>query len=87
MQEYWSGLSFPRTQGLNPSLLHLLHWQVDSLPPVPLGKPNLTDSLNKNILAEMSRIMFDQVPAYHGLAKLTHKINCHGQVFLFDYFL
>ena len=27
------------TQGLNPSLLHLLHWQVDSLPLVPPGKP------------------------------------------------
>ena len=29
---------FP-TQGLNPSLLCLLHWQVDSLPLEPLGKP------------------------------------------------
>ena len=29
---------FP-TQGLNPCLLHLLHWQVDSLSLVPLGKP------------------------------------------------
>ena len=27
------------TQGLNPSLLCLLHWQADSLPRVPLGKP------------------------------------------------
>ena len=25
-------------QGSNPRLLHLLHWQVDSLPPVPPGK-------------------------------------------------
>ena len=36
-QEYWSGLPFPPpgiflTQGLNSPLLHLLHWQVDSLP-------------------------------------------------------
>ena len=35
-QEYRSGLSFPLqgifpTQGLNLSLLHLLHWQTDSL--------------------------------------------------------
>jgi len=35
-QEYWSELPFPLqgifpTQGLNPSLLHFLHWQVDSL--------------------------------------------------------
>ena len=30
--------SFP-TQGLNPWLLHLLHWQAGSLPLVPHGKP------------------------------------------------
>ena len=43
MQEYWSGLPFPTRedlsdQGLNLSLLHLLHWQVDSLPLAPPGK-------------------------------------------------
>ena len=27
------------TQGLNPGLLCLLHWQADSLPLTPLGKP------------------------------------------------
>ena len=42
-QEYWSGLSCPPqgiflTQRLNPRL-HLLHWQVGSLPLVPSGKP------------------------------------------------
>ena len=26
-------------QGLNPRLLHLLHWQADSLPLAPPGKP------------------------------------------------
>ena len=26
-------------QGLNPSILHLLHWEVGSLPLAPLGKP------------------------------------------------
>ena len=35
-QEHWSGLPFPTpgdflNTGLNPHLLHLLHWQVDSL--------------------------------------------------------
>ena len=40
-QEYWSGLPFPSpgaypTQGLNP---HLLHWQANSWPRVPPGKP------------------------------------------------
>ena len=29
---------FP-TQGSNPNLLHLLHWQADSLPVAPPGKP------------------------------------------------
>ena len=28
------------TQGLNPCLLHLLHWQVDSLSLAPPSKPN-----------------------------------------------
>ena len=32
--------TFP-TQGSNPLLLHLLHWQVGSLPLVPPGKPNI----------------------------------------------
>ena len=38
-KEYWSGSPFPspedpwvETQELKPSLLHLLHWQMDSLP-------------------------------------------------------
>ena len=46
-QEYWSGLPFPppgifQTQGSNPGLLHLLHWQVDSSPLSPLGSPSRT---------------------------------------------
>ena len=31
--------NFP-TQELNPSLFHLLHWQVGSLPLAPPGKPS-----------------------------------------------
>ena len=43
-QEYWSGLSFPPPghlpdPGIEPTLLHVLHWQVDSLPLAPPGKP------------------------------------------------
>ena len=43
-QEYWSGLPYPLQgifpiQGLNLRLLCLLHWQVDSLPLAPPGKP------------------------------------------------
>ena len=44
-QEHWSGLPFPPPGDLpDPrdrtlSLLTLKHWQADSLPPVPPGKP------------------------------------------------
>ena len=34
------------TQGLNPHLLHFLHWQADSLPLAPLAKPVLVTSPN-----------------------------------------
>ena len=43
-QEYWSGLHAPLqgislTQGFNPCLLCLQHWQANSLPLMPPGKP------------------------------------------------
>ena len=45
-QEYWSGCHFLLpgnflTQGLNLHLLHLLHWQVDSLPLRHLGSHDM----------------------------------------------
>jgi len=43
-QEHWNGLPRPPpgdlpNPGIKPSLLSLLHWQGDSLPPGPPGKP------------------------------------------------
>ena len=43
-QEYWSGSPCPLPAdlpepGTEPKSLNLLHWQVDSLPLVPPGKP------------------------------------------------
>ena len=39
------------TQGSNPSLLHLLHWQLGSLPLVLPGKPTpIHDTLLKSFL-------------------------------------
>ena len=38
------------TQGSNPHLLHLLHWQAGSLPPVPPGKPLVAQTV-KNLPA------------------------------------
>ena len=49
MQEYWSGCPF-LFQGIFPtlemqSLLHLLHWQVGSLPWSHLGSPWAEETL------------------------------------------
>ena len=43
-QEYWNGLPFPTPgdlpdPGIELCLLHLLHWQADSLPTAPPEKP------------------------------------------------
>ena len=48
-QEYWSGLhallqGIFLTQGSNPHLLYLLHWQVGSLPLAPPEKPNMSNT-------------------------------------------
>ena len=41
-QGYWSGLPFSLPGDLpDPCLLHLLHWQVDSLPLAPPEKPGI----------------------------------------------
>ena len=57
-QEYWSGLPFPppgifSTQGSNPSLLHLLHWQIVSLPLVPPEKPKVHQSCKYNLTSSV----------------------------------
>ena len=49
-QEYRSGLLFPTpgdlfTQGSNPCLLHLLHWQGDSLSLALHGKPSDSETM------------------------------------------
>ena len=49
-QEYWSGLPFPLpgdfpTQGSSLRLLHIRHWQVDSLPLSRQGSPHLLGQL------------------------------------------
>ena len=68
-QEYWSGFPcsppgiFP-IQGLNLCLLCLLHWQVGSLPLVPLEKPILGPNMEPSAcqqLHEMIRLLFNFV--------------------------
>ena len=52
-QEYWSGLSFPTPEDLpspgmqTASLLHLLHWQADSLPLSHLGSSGNNPNAHK----------------------------------------
>ena len=53
-QEYWRGLQFSSPgdlpdPGLNPCLLHLLHWQADSIPLGTLGLPG--DMTNPHLVA------------------------------------
>ena len=52
---------FP-TQGLNPRLLYLLHWQVGSLPLAPLGSPFLVWLL-ENLKLYVACILFLLVSA------------------------
>ena len=53
-QEYWSELPFPSSgdlpdQGLNLSLLPVLHWQADSSPLVPSVDPKPERSESKKL--------------------------------------
>ena len=44
---FLSRVMFP-TQGSNPSLLCLLHWQADSLPLLPAGNLTKAEKVEKN---------------------------------------
>ena len=45
---------FP-TQGLNPCMLHLPHWKVDSLPTAPPGKPRLSSPVDSTLSQQPGR--------------------------------
>ena len=48
-QEYWRGLPFPSPGDLpDPEIMSLLHWQANSLPSEPPGKPIYTIHLSVN---------------------------------------
>ena len=74
-QECWHGLPFPipgifLTQQSNLHLLHLLHWQEDSLPLRPLGSPyyvslfNCLSSLKPSCLPTAQRVKSKQSDGY-----------------------
>ena len=57
-QEHWSGMPFPLldiflTQGSNPNLLYLLHWQAYSLPLCHLGSLETDDKCQFVISSRM----------------------------------
>ena len=63
-QEYWIAYAllqgiFP-TQGLNPHLLCLLHWEASALQLVPPGKPYLRD-IKENSFSHWSSLMAQMV--------------------------
>ena len=65
-QEYWSILlqgTFP-TQGSNPHLLCLLHWQAGSLPLAPPGKPSNTKGIHQTTRKETKRRHYVCVTIY-----------------------
>ena len=69
-QEYWNGLPFPSpgdlpTQGSNPHFLHLLDWQADSLPRIPLGSPNIPIPIH---LTPIPFLCFKQISNYPPLS-------------------
>ena len=60
-REYWSGFPCPpqgifRIQGSNTCLLHLLHWQADSLPLATPGKPPIDTLQHLNYPLERNNI-------------------------------
>ena len=52
------------TQGLNPCLLCLLHWEAGSLLLVPLGKPSKCTCVHPNTLRNVKHVLYlrDLVP-------------------------
>ena len=68
--EYWSGLPCPPlqgifwTQGLNPGLFYLLHWQAGSLPQAPSGKPKSNIFLQYNATIMLLNIYQNELNNY-----------------------
>ena len=67
-----------QSQGSNSSLLSLLHWQADSLPLVPPGKPQLSLSVQFSSVAQSCPTLCDPIncstpglPVHHQLPEFT----------------
>ena len=83
-QEYWSGLPFPTsgvfsTQGSNPHLLRLLHWQEDSLPLSHLGIPTSIKVKTNGFYIKILYVsdMFYFSNGYICIMEQSHRISDH----------
>ena len=66
------------TQGSNPCLLNLLHWQTGSIPLAPAGKPNSVVSVQFSSVAQSCLTLCDPMnhstpglPVHHQLPEFT----------------
>ena len=80
---------FP-TQGSNPGLPHFLHWQADSLPLAPPGKPAEIGCLKlEKVMAPHSSTLAWQIPwmeepgRLHGVVKRRTRLNDFAFTFHF----
>ena len=85
-QEYWSEFPFSSpwvslTQGLNPRLLRLLHWQADSLPMSHLGSPK---QLYSNLRKEKEKRKLVGAPKnYFTACYITQGLKDTSELFVF----
>ena len=66
-----------RTQGSNPSLLHLLHWQALSLPLAPPGKPSLnTQFLCPWLFPQVQPLLITFLPTFEEATHSARVFSC-----------
>ena len=94
-QEYWSWVAMPSSRGpYQPKdrsyLLRLLHWQADSLPLAPPGKPSEIGCLKlEKVMAPHSSTLAWQIPwmeepgRLHGVVKSRTRLNDFAFTFHF----
>ena len=80
-QESWSGLPFPSlgdlsNPGIKPCLLHLLHWQADTLPLCHMGKQPASLLLHDFASSIVDEISFDKASDVFQLNKYQKSAFC-----------
>ena len=73
------------TQGSNPGLLHLLHWQVDSLSPAPSGKPCKGVLEVEFLVFQTPTVQGDETDLTYQSTIFTTGSSCNYSLFFFVY--